>query len=104
MRFLVKVHIPVEAGNAGLLDGSILPKIQNYLNEVKPEAAYFFLENGQRTLYVVLSIDRPEQLVEIGEPLWLDLKADVNVCPVMNAEDFEKAAAAIQRIAQARRV
>jgi hypothetical protein len=103
MRFLVQVEIPVEAGNAALLDGSLMPKIQRYLGEVKPEAVYYFAANGQRTIYLFLNIQRPEQLPEITEPLWLDMKANVNVVPAMNAEDFEKAGAGIQRVLQARK-
>jgi hypothetical protein len=103
MRFLLKVHVPVEAGNAGVMDGSILTKIQSYLNAVKPEAGYFFAENGQRAFYLIINLDRPEQLPEIAEPLWLDLKANVEAIPVMNMEDFAKAGAGIQRVVAARR-
>ena len=103
MRCLVQVQIPVEVGNAGLLDGSLLPKIQRYLSDVKPEAVYFSPASGQRTIYIFLNIESSDKLVDIAEPLWLDLQADVDVIPVMNADDFQKAAAGIQRVVQARK-
>jgi len=39
MRFLVKVSLPVEAGNAAAKDG--FKAIQSILEQQKPEAAYF---------------------------------------------------------------
>lgn len=101
MRFLVEVRIPIEAGNAGLKDGTLLQQLQNYLHEVKPEAVYFTV-HGQRTVYLVVNIESADKMPEIAEPLWLDWKADVYVTPVMGAEDFEKAGAGIQRVLQAR--
>lgn len=102
MRFLLKATIPVENGNASVMDGSIMTKLQRYLGEVKPEAGYFFAENGQRAFHLIINIDRPEELVEKVEPLWLDLNASLEVVPVMNMEDFTKAGAGIQRVVQAR--
>ena len=47
MRMMLKVSIPVEAGNAGFKDGSLGKGIQEAMETLKPEAAYFFAENGQ---------------------------------------------------------
>jgi hypothetical protein len=49
MRFLVKVNIPVEAGNAAAKAGKLGTTIQSILSDLKPEAAYFTDEKGQRT-------------------------------------------------------
>ncbi|MFQ6032598.1 MAG: hypothetical protein ACE5K2_06725 [Candidatus Zixiibacteriota bacterium] len=103
MRFLVEVRIPVKVGNARLKDGSLLKQIENYLNDVKPEAVYFTLANGQRTIYLVLDLESADKMPEIGEPLWLDWKADIHLTPVMNAEDFKKAGASIQKVLEARK-
>ena len=46
MRFMVKVWIPVEAGNAAAKDG--FKDMQSILEEQKPEAAYFVAEGGRR--------------------------------------------------------
>ena len=43
MRFLLKVNIPVEAGNAAAKAGKLGATIQAILAELKPEAAYFML-------------------------------------------------------------
>ncbi len=46
MRFLLKVNIPVEAGNAAAKAGKLGATIQAILAELKPEAAYFTDNNG----------------------------------------------------------
>ena len=40
MRFLVKVNIPVEAGNMAVKDGKLGTTIQSILADQKPEAVY----------------------------------------------------------------
>ena len=49
MRFLVKVNMPVEAGNRLAKAGNLGTTIQSILADLKPEAAYFTDTNGQRT-------------------------------------------------------
>jgi len=41
MRMLLKVSIPVEAGNAAAQNSTLGSTIQRILDELKPEAAYF---------------------------------------------------------------
>ena len=52
MRMLLKFNIPIDAGNAAIKNGDIPKKLQQFLAEVKPEAAYFAEECGQRTGYI----------------------------------------------------
>ena len=103
MRFLVQARIPVEHGNAAIKDGSLLSNIQKYLDQTKPEAVYFSSADGQRTIFFVLNIEAEHNLPEIYEPLWLDLHADLQVYPVLNAADFAKAGPGIERVVASRR-
>ena len=41
MRFLLKVNIPVESGNAAAKTGKLGATIQSILADLKPEAVYF---------------------------------------------------------------
>lgn len=95
MRFLVRATIPNEAGNDMLRDPEFGKRMEAVMAALKPEAAYFLAENGQRTMYLVLSMTDSSQLAHIGETLWLGLEADVEAMPVMNQDDFAKAMATI---------
>ena len=52
MRMLMKVSIPVESGNAAAVSGALGSTIQKILADLKPEAAYFSEDNGERTGYI----------------------------------------------------
>ena len=56
MRFLVKVNIPVEAGNGAAKAGTLGTTIQSILADLKPEAVYFTDDHGQRTGLLVLDM------------------------------------------------
>ena len=91
MRFLVKVNIPVEAGNKAVKDGTLGKTIQRILQEQKPEAAYFVAENGQRCGYLILNMESASKIPSIAEPWFLAFNASVEIKPAMVAEDLQKA-------------
>ncbi len=95
MRMLLKASIPTEAGNAGLKDGSMMEKMGSILEDTKPEAVYFFIENGKRTCLMIFDMNEQSQLPAVVEPWFLSMGADMTVAPVMNGEDFEKAGPSI---------
>lgn len=96
MRYLVRFHIPVDSGNAMLRDPKFGEKLLQMLADMKAEAAYFTAVDGQRGGYIVLSFDEASKIPAIVEPLFLWLKADVELIPVMVPEDLAKAGAAIE--------
>ena len=88
MRVRLKVQIPVEAGNKAIKDGQ-LPKIMEAtLSTLKPEAAYFFTEDGKRTAELFVDLKDVSQIPAILEPLFMGFNASVDVTPVMNADDL----------------
>ena len=95
MRMLLKATIPTEAGNAGLKDGSMPEGLGSIVEDTKPEAVYFYLENGLRTCFMVFDMDDQSQLPSAVEPWFLSMGAQVIITPVMNGEDFEKAGPSI---------
>ena len=96
MRFLMKISLPVETANKAIQsDGlAVIPKI---LNQVKPEAAYFGTDKGQRTAFLVVNMDKGSELPALAEPWFLALNALIELTPVMVAEDLASAAPSIEQ-------
>lgn len=94
MRTLLRISIPVEAGNAAYRDGRLAKAIEGLLEKLKPEAAYFAPDGGERTAFIVFDLKEPSQLVRIGEPLFAELDAAIEFSPIMNADDLKKGMAA----------
>jgi hypothetical protein len=97
MRFLLKVSIPVESGNAAAKAGKLGATIQSILAELKPEAAYFTDNNGQRTGFIFLDMQEAAQIPAIAEPWFLAFNASVEIHPVMIPDDVVKAGSAIEK-------
>jgi hypothetical protein len=97
MRFLLKVNIPAEAGNAAAKTGKLGATIQSILADLKPEAAYFTDEKGQRTGFIFLDMKEASQIPAIAEPWFLAFDAHVEIHPVMVPDDLIKAGPAIEQ-------
>jgi hypothetical protein len=101
MRMLLRVSIPVEAGNAAAKAGTMGSTIEKILADLKPEAAYFFADdNGNRSGSIVFDMQDTSQIPAIAEPWFLAFNAKVSFRPVMNPQDLAKARAAIAHSAE----
>lgn len=96
MRFLIKINIPVEAGNAAARAGKLGETIQAILEDLKPEAVYFTDDNGQRSGFIFFEMQDASQIPSVAEPWMLALNASVELRPVMIPEDLAKAGSAIE--------
>jgi hypothetical protein len=101
MRCLLKVTIPVEPGNAAISDGSLPRTIESILGELKPEAAYFAEDAGQRTGFIFFDLKESSQIPAVAEPWFLAFNAKVEFRPAMNLEDLKKAGPGIERAVKA---
>ena len=90
MRMMLKVTIPVEAGNKAIKDGTLPRTMQSTTERLKPEAAYFFAEDGRRTALFFFNMQDVSQIPPIVEPLFMEMNASVTMVPVMNADDLQK--------------
>ncbi len=99
MRFVMKVSLPVEKFNAAVRDGSAGRKIQQILERTKPEAAYFWEEDGKRGGILVVQIEKESQIPALAEPWFLWFDAAVHLHPAMRPEDL--AAAGLEELGRA---
>jgi len=97
MRFMVKVIWDVEKGNELARKGNLGKIAQSILEEIKPEAAYFVAEEGNRSAILFVNMDDASQMASIAEPWFLAVNATVQFQPVMKMEDLQKAGASIER-------
>ena len=67
---------------------AMLPKL---LEDLKPEAAYFYAEDGLRAGHFIVQMKDSTQILEIGERVWFALGGHVEMVPVMNGDDIQKA-------------
>jgi len=88
---MLRWTVPVERGNEAIKDGSLAQTLESLMEELKPEAAYFWPEAGERGGMMVFDMTDPSQIPQIAEPLFLNVDAAVEFAPVMNADDLKKA-------------
>jgi hypothetical protein len=101
MRMLLRVSIPVEAGNAAAKAGTLGSTVEKILADLKPEAAYFFADdNGNRSGAIVFDMKDSSELPAISEPWFLAFHAKVSVRPIMNPQDLAKGGPAIGKAVQ----
>ncbi len=101
MRMLLRVSIPVEAGNAAAKAGTLGSTVEKILADLKPEAAYFFPDdNGQRSGSIVFDMKDSSQIPAIAEPWFLAFNAKISLRPVMNPQDLATASPSITKAGQ----
>jgi hypothetical protein len=90
MRMLMLVDFPVEPFNTLVKNGTVGAKIQQVLEDVKPEAIYFSERDGTRGAVAVVDVADPSRIPALAEPFFLAFNATVNFRVAMTAEDLAK--------------
>ena len=91
MRTLLRFTVPVATGNERILDGTLGKVVDQLIADLKPEAAYFYSQRGERAGSMVFDMKDTSQIPVIAEPLFLNFNDNVEFIPVMNAADLKKA-------------
>ena len=91
MRMLVDFNFPLEPFNTLVRNGTVGQKIQQILEDIKPEAVYFSERNGMRGGILIVDVADPSRVPAIAEPFFLTFNASVEFHVVMGPEDLAKA-------------
>jgi hypothetical protein len=94
MRVMLKWSLPTEAGNKMIKDGEVGKVLAPLLEAMKPEAAYWFANGGNRGGLFVFNLAESWDLPRFTEPLWMAGCSSVEIIPVMNQEEIMKGLAA----------
>ena len=100
MRIMIKFAFPVDAGNEAIRSGKMERVFQGILEELKPEAAYFFPRRRKTSGFFVVEMKKSSQVVEIAERFFFGLNARIDMVPVMAVEDLQKGLSGVQGIIQ----
>jgi hypothetical protein len=93
MRVMMKVSIPVEAGNKGVKEGILPQTIMGFVEKMKPECCYFTALDGKRTGLFFFDLKDPTMIPTAAEPFFMNLNASVEILPAMNLEDMKSGVA-----------
>ena len=100
MRMLMKVNIPVDAGNKAAREGTLGKTVQKILQAQRPEAAYFVAENGLRCGFLIVNLESASKIPALAEPWFLAFHAAIELHPVMTPEDLQLASSDIESCAR----
>jgi hypothetical protein len=90
MRMMLKIIIPTEAGNRTIRDGSLPKVLEATISKLNAEAAYFVAQDGLRNAMIFFDMRDSSDIPSIVEPLFIGLDAEVELLPVMNADDLRQ--------------
>ncbi|MEU0299732.1 hypothetical protein ABZ252_09740 [Streptomyces sp. NPDC006175] len=87
MRMLLTAQMDTETANRSVADGTMPKIIEEVVEQLKPEAAYFTIQNGQRTCLMVFDMQDSAQMPPLMEPLF-SAGSKIALQPVMNLGDL----------------
>jgi hypothetical protein len=90
MRTLAKVSLDTATANAAIQSGELTKIMASALERIQPEAAYFTVDGGKRTAYLVFDLKTPADMPVLFEPLFIGLNAGIELVPAMNADDLRE--------------
>ena len=90
MRVMARITMQTEQGSRAVSDGTVGKLMQSTVERWKPEAMYFTANDGKRCAYIIFDMADSADMPPFAEPFFSELAADVEISPVMNAEDLQK--------------
>ncbi|MFC4466199.1 DUF3303 family protein [Streptomyces xiangluensis] len=97
MRVMLKATLDTEKSSEAIRQGKLPELIKGTMDRIKPEAAYFLPDEGQRSCVFVFDMQDSSDLPPLAEPFFMELGAKVEVRPVMNLDDLQAGLSALGR-------
>ena len=88
MRMVLKATMDTERASDAIQDGTMGQALQGVMEQLKPEAAYFYPEDGKRTAFIVFDLEDPSQLPPLTEPFFRTAAENVRMAPAMTIDDL----------------
>lgn len=89
MKMLLRIVMPIEPFNSMIKKGTIGKNLGKILEEIKPEAAYFSLNDGKRSALLVVNVNKPSDYVKYAEPFFLEFNAEISFDIVITPEELK---------------
>ena len=96
MRVMIEFALPVADSNEAVRTRKLHKVFQKLVEDLKPEASYFFPSGGGRGGFFIVDMRESSQIAEIAERFFFGLNAKIEMTPVMNSEDLQKALTGVQ--------
>lgn len=90
MRMMLRLTFPTNIATDAIKGGAFQKAMEATMNKLKPEAAYFMAHNGCRSAMLFFEMQDASEIPSIAEPLFAALNAEIELQPVMNADDLKK--------------
>src|SRR5438477_10976097 len=100
MRVMIKFALPVESSNTAIRTGKLTKVFRQIVEDLKPEAAYFFPTGGERGGFFVVEMQDSSQIADMAERFFFCLTAKVEFAPVMSPADLEEGLSGVQNRVQ----
>jgi len=91
MKMLLRITMPNEPFNSFIKKGTLGNVLDKIMNDLKPEAAYFTLEDGERSVLLIVNINKPGEYVKYAEPFFLEFNASIKYEIAMSPEELKSA-------------
>ena len=90
MRMMLRATFPTEEANTSMKGGSFPKVLEATMKKLKPEASYFMANYGCRCAMLFFDMQDSSEIPALCEPLFMEFNAEIELLPVMNADDLQK--------------
>jgi hypothetical protein len=87
---MLRAVMDTEKANRARSSGKLPKVMEEALQRLQPEAAYFGPFKGRRACYIVFDMQDSSQLPSLTEPFFEEFGAEIEVQPVMTPDDLRK--------------